>query len=119
MLYFYIFLIYMEDRFIANPEGFNIDELVKLNGSDTANGRIIICGNIMDSTSNNGCDFLEKKCFNIRNIQKCVSDNNYSLIFGPRDINKIKIVQLCKLQLNQSQQSQEKQLEIQSVGRYI
>jgi len=41
----------MADRFIANPEGFDIDELVKMETENKFNGTIRICGNIMDSNT--------------------------------------------------------------------
>ena len=76
-------------KIIANPEGFDIDQLFDI--PDITNNEIkIICGNLIDSCSESGCEFIEKKMFNIRNIVKCVTNDKYRLIYGPRDLNKIK-----------------------------
>jgi hypothetical protein len=88
-------------KIIANPEGFNINELFKIEQEKT-NEKRIICGNLIDSCSESGCEFIEKKKFNIRNIEKCINDEDYSLIFGPRDLNKIKIIPLTILNLSQN-----------------
>jgi hypothetical protein len=87
----------MEDRFIANPEGFDIDELVKFPSGDNFTGTIRICGNIIDSGTEKDTSFLDKKCFNIRNIKKCADEKRYILYFGPRDINKIKVMAMTEI----------------------
>jgi hypothetical protein len=90
----------MADRFIANPEGFDIDELIHLQGEGAFTGKIRICGNIMDSNTEKNVTFMPKKCYNIRNIEKCANntkDSKYILYFGPRDINKIKIMALTEM----------------------
>ncbi len=83
-------------KFIANPDGFDMTKLFTFNNNEQNKNdtKFVIIGNLIDSTSENGCDFLEYKIYNIRNIIKCVTDPNYYLIFGPRDLNKLKIYNL-------------------------
>ena len=73
-------------KIIANPEGFDLEQLFNI--PDIHDDDIkIICGNLIDSCSESGCEFIQKKMFNIRNIEKCVYSDKYRLIYGPRDLN--------------------------------
>jgi hypothetical protein len=82
--------------YIANPNGFDITELFR---KPITSGRAhVVVGNLMDSTSELELDdFLKTKSFNIRNIKQINNNKNFFLIFGPRDLNKIKILFFIKL----------------------
>jgi hypothetical protein len=50
-------------KIIANPEGFDLDKLFDI-PDVTTNEVKIICGNLIDSCSESGCEFIQKKMFN-------------------------------------------------------
>ncbi len=90
-------------KFIANPDGYNVKNLFQIDNKISSNydTKYIILGNLMDSTSESGIEFLDTKIYNIRNIITCISDNNYYLILGPRDLNKIKLLPLSFINLKE------------------
>ncbi len=71
------------------------------------NNKLLICGDILDSTVGKGFqqNFIRaegtvnniKKIYNIRNIAAIVKNRNIHLIFGNRDINKFKCKFLTKM----------------------
>jgi hypothetical protein len=104
--------IHMSNNIIAvsDLEGFNINKYICTGiGSCTGdctkctlvNTTLIICGDIMDSTSIDARkEIMEnEKIFNLRNIMKIVEDPKIILTLGNRDINKIKCLLLNKLEL--------------------
>jgi hypothetical protein len=61
---------------------------------------ITVLGDLFDSTNINSTTFLETKSFNLRNMQMINKKRNINLIFGNRDLNKIKCLILNKLNMN-------------------
>ena len=69
--------------------------------------KLLICGDILDSTVGGGSEFLFdkltgkineiQKIYNIRNIKAIVENQNIHLIFGNRDVNKFKCKFLTKM----------------------
>ena len=86
---------------ISDPEGYNIYDLINLDEYKKETDEIIVLGDFIDSTMsfpNFSQDiFLEKKSFNLRNIREINKNENIRLIFGNRDLNKIKCLILNKL----------------------
>lgn len=82
---------------ISDPEGFNLYSLLNPNTSKTI--PIVICGDLLDSTTTTTNDELTKlKSFNLFNIHEVIkSDSNVTLTLGNRDLNKIKCRYLCTL----------------------
>lgn len=100
---------------ISDPEGYDI--LKSIPEQPTPHPKIYICGDILDSTGNIGVTVkgskvndviltehtitdenrLKAKSHNLKNIYSCISNPNIQLIFGNRDLNKIKCKYLCEL----------------------
>jgi UDP-2,3-diacylglucosamine pyrophosphatase LpxH len=90
----------MTTYFISDPEGHDImTNGFKLGEDDS----LYILGDLTDSTVSPGVPlasldkFLELKSFNLRNIMRVVADKRIHLIFGNRDLNKIRCIALNKL----------------------
>lgn len=58
--------------------------------------KLIICGDILDSTSMIGSDDRDKK-YNLRNLIEIYNNPQYIFLLGNRDINKIKCLLLNKI----------------------
>jgi len=95
---------------ISDPEGFSIKEIYEdhikkasgdlgLLANDTSGStKLYICGDILDSTKTNLDDSkLNLKSHNLRNIKLILDNPNIILLFGNRDLNKIKTKFLCEL----------------------
>ena len=95
---------------ISDPEGFSIKEIYEdhikkasgdlgLLANDTSRStKLYICGDILDSTKTNLDDSkLNLKSHNLRNIKLILDNPNIILLFGNRDLNKIKTKFLCEL----------------------
>ncbi len=86
-------------RIISDLEGEGIP--------DVNNEKILICGDILDSTISRGVDTSKmpisgtigkfNKTYNIRNLLNVVNNANIRLILGNRDLNKLKCNPLCKM----------------------
>ena len=89
----------IDNYFISDPEGYNVDEMYDIPKKPH---NLYICGDLIDSTfaSPKFNDYLNKKSFNLRNIHKIISNDNINLILGNRDLNKIKCLQLLKMNGN-------------------
>jgi hypothetical protein len=86
----------------SDPEGFNIFNMTDFNPD--SGDSLIICGDILDSTFVSKSkddilndDILNAKSFNLSNIKNILLHDNINLVFGNRDLNKIKCKYLCKL----------------------
>jgi len=81
-------------KVISDLEGYPIDKLK--NGEE-----LIICGDITDTTfapPNIDFDIIKNnKCNNLKNIWDINNNNKISIIFGNRDINKIKCIYVNRL----------------------
>ena len=99
---------------ISDPEGLSPSHLFPLypqvlEGKE----KLIICGDILDSTAPSidfgklDSDFKTKlfklKSNNIRNILDIVVNDNISIAFGNRDLNKLKVLPLTRLEINSTQ----------------
>lgn len=98
----------MKQFLISDPEGYNIWDLINLEEYDNTLDTLTILGDLLDSTQAfpefSESEFLEKKSFNLRNMQEINKKTNVNLIFGNRDLNKIKCLVLNKLKnVEQSQ----------------
>jgi hypothetical protein len=94
----------MSKRYIANPVGYDIDTLFSYVSSSN---EYYVVGNLIDSTTIlNICDFIpiKNKSHNIKNIMKINNNNSHKLIYGPRDLNKIRILYLSRLKNTQNTQ---------------
>ena len=58
------------------------------------NEKIVVVGNIIDSINLNNNDDFFIRCYNIRNIIKCIKNDNVSIIFGSHDISLINLINL-------------------------
>lgn len=85
---------------ISDPEGYAITDVI--DKSDN-NMNIIVCGDIIDSTFVGPLPdkYLEKKSKNLKNIYDVITNQNIRLIFGNRDLNKIKCKYLLTLNENE------------------
>ena len=115
---------------ISDPEGYDILKQADFDPKDT-DKQLYICGDILDSTGDIGIkiftnqtpppkdsvlkvgdiddlhnkhnlDKLNAKSHNLKNIQTCLKHSNIHLIFGNRDLNKLKCKFLCVLENNKS-----------------
>ena len=99
---------------ISDPEGLSPSHLFPLypqvlEGKE----KLIICGDILDSTAPSidfgklDSDFKTKlfklKSNNIRTILDIVVNDNISIAFGNRDLNKLKVLPLTRLEINSTQ----------------
>ena len=84
-------------RVISDLEGFDIEMYFH----DTYN--LFVCGDIVDSTLVTTLnedfleDFLKAKSNNLKNILHCACNPNVRLLFGNRDLNKLKCKYLAEL----------------------
>jgi len=82
-------------RVISDLEGFDIENYFH----DTSN--LFVCGDILDSTLVGGTsltgNYLEAKSNNLKNILHCAANSNVRLLFGNRDLNKLKCKYLAEL----------------------
>lgn len=80
-------------RVISDLEGFDIEMYFH----DTYN--LFVCGDIVDSTlvTTLKGTFLEAKSNNLKNILHCACNPNVRLLFGNRDLNKLKCKFLAEL----------------------
>ena len=87
-----------EVRIISDPEGRDIMDMVKKSNEESYENKILILGDIIDSTN---VDLSENKLNttynNIKNLINCVTNDNIKYVFGNRDINKLKVLSLTKL----------------------
>ena len=95
---------------ISDPEGFSIENIYEKHiktadgdlkalatVSDTST-TLYICGDILDSTTPGPMTFDKKyKSHNLRNIKFILDNPNIRLLFGNRDLNKLKTKFLCEL----------------------
>jgi len=86
----------MTEFTISDPEGYDITTLI-----DTTSN-IIICGDLFDSTSTKKgipSDSIHSnlKSNNLKNIRTIINNTNIKLIFGNRDLNKVKCRYLNEL----------------------
>lgn len=87
-----------EVRVISDIEGGQLQHFVQKNDNIPYNGKVIVCGDLIDSTvSAEPIAPFERISFNIRNLIKCVTDQNILYVFGNRDLNKIKVYHLSTL----------------------
>ena len=93
--------------FISDLEGDSIykyfvdDDAFNRFISIASNNQIIITGDIFDSTTGPGMsinDVLSRKSNNIQTLELIVEHANIFLLFGNRDLNKLKCIALCKLE---------------------
>ena len=84
---------------ISDPEGFDLLKLSEFKPDSL--DILYICGDILDSTFVGKLDdnpyYLDDKSNNLKNIQTVLKNNNIKLLFGNRDLNKIKCKYLCHL----------------------
>ena len=79
---------------LSDLEGYQIPNVENNNDEE-----IYICGDLTDSTAFlNNIGVVKKKVFNLNNIKRVVQNNKIHLLLGNRDINKIKVKLLSKLQ---------------------
>jgi len=80
-------------RVISDLEGFDI-EMYFHNTYD-----LFVCGDILDSTLVTAMKgkFVELKSYNLKNILHCACNPNVRLLFGNRDLNKLKCKYLAEL----------------------
>lgn len=87
---------------ISDPEGYDI--LTQAGRFEPAgkdkDKTLYVCGDLIDSTGDISGDRIKTKSHNIRNIMNCLKNENIHLIFGNRDLNKIKCKFLCVLDGN-------------------
>ncbi len=88
----------------SDCEGFDITSVDGfINEDGSTNGNLYVLGDVVDSTSHPTRNIktdkilLEKKSFNLRNLRDIVIYKNIFLIFGNREINKLKCKWLTKL----------------------
>jgi hypothetical protein len=90
----------MTTYFISDPEGHDIMTNGFVLGEHDS---LYILGDLTDSTVSppllpgNLPNFLQLKSFNLQNIMRVVKDERTHLIFGNRDLNKIRCIALNKL----------------------
>ena len=90
---------------ISDPEGYDILAQSNFSSENDKSRNLYICGDIIDSTGHIGIDKnnivdehrLIAKSNNLKNIQTCLNYSNVHLIFGNRDLNKLKCKWLCEL----------------------
>jgi hypothetical protein len=70
---------------ISNINGRNI---IKKNEN---NEKILITGNLIDSDKLDTLEDFFKRIYNIRNIRKCIHDEQIEIIFGCNDVNLINL----------------------------
>jgi hypothetical protein len=82
-------------RVVSDLEGFDIENYFH----DTSN--LFVCGDILDSTLSRGTpltgNYLTSKSNNLKNILHCASNPHVRLLYGNRDLNKIKCKYLAEL----------------------
>jgi hypothetical protein len=81
---------------ISDPEGYDITTLF-----DGLKGTFLVNGDLIDSTSIRDIkpiEYLKLKSNNLKNIHTILTEDKYTLIFGNRDLNKIKCRFLNELQ---------------------
>jgi hypothetical protein len=85
-------------KVISDLEGYPIPD-------PRQNEEIIICGDITDTTSQgmSQVELLAKKSNNLKNIWKINNNKKISVIFGNRDLNKIKCKHVNKLKLTENE----------------
>lgn len=88
----------MKQIIISDPEGRDINKLY-INLFDEH--ELYICGDMLDSTNSLDHSNVNEKSYNLRNIQQVLKKRYIKLIFGNRDINKIKCKFLNKLRENE------------------
>lgn len=86
---------------ISDPEGYDLLTLSDYKPSDI-NNKLIISGDVLDSTFVGNIlkypDAINAKSYNLRNIKNVLCNKNIKLVFGNRDLNKIKCKFLCELE---------------------
>ena len=82
---------------ISDPEGFDLMKQGEYNPT-VKTTKLYVCGDILDSTGDISTpERLAAKSYNLNNIRNCLIHDNIHLIFGNRDLNKIKCKYLCVL----------------------
>lgn len=79
-------------KLISDPEGFSIYDASKNNNSSITNNKILVLGDLLDSTGILDNDISKKdKAYNIRNLMKVINNpEQIKVLLGNRDLNKIK-----------------------------
>ena len=88
---------------LSDLEGASIrDTIEKISEKNEIPNKIFITGDIIDSTMTNfDINVLKKnKSNNLDNISYCLFTNNLTLILGNRDLNKIKLINALKINVN-------------------
>ena len=90
---------------VSDPEGSDILSMSQYKTRTT--DKLYVCGDLFDSTfgtlvgppfpNNIIPDHIPRKSCNLKNIHSVLTDPNISLIFGNRDVNKLKCKYLCEL----------------------
>jgi hypothetical protein len=90
-----------ETRIISDIEGGEIYTFATKKGDATYNGKILVAGDLIDSTTfdNNVKNVLTS---NIHNLIHCVTNQQIQYVLGNRDLNKIKVFHLTTLKPLQS-----------------
>ena len=90
-----------EVRIISDIEGGDIDLFVNKIDGRWYNGKIIVTGDLIDSTTRDK-KLFDVLSFNIRNLIKCVTyPTKIKYVLGNRDLNKIKVFHLTTLEKQQ------------------
>jgi len=85
---------------ISDPEGYSINDMIPKN---TKYDKLIVVGDILDSTfasafNDKTLDYLKLKSNNLSNIKEVIKENSkVKLVFGNRDLNKIKCKYLLEI----------------------
>jgi hypothetical protein len=101
-------------RVISDPEGLDILQMCNKDTSEVYSGNVIVCGDILDSTLSQDLqkvlndattqekiiEILKLKSCNLKNIYTCITNKKVKLIFGNRDLNKIKCRWLTELDVS-------------------
>ena len=86
---------------ISDPEGYDIETM--FDKPKDGNFDLYICGDLTDSTFIGKFDdpklsaYINLKSNNLKNIYNVVNNDNYNLVLGNRDLNKLKCLLLCEL----------------------
>ncbi len=95
--------MYEEVTIISDPEGYDLIDQSQPSFSNKPNEILYVCGDIIDSTSYSlkKEDIIKFKSNNLKNIYNCIFNPKIKLLFGNRDLNKIKCKYLCVLKHTQ------------------
>ena len=86
---------------ISDPEGFDL--MSQSNFQSKPSNMLYVCGDILDSSQSlspatiSGDLLYKLKSNNLKNIYQCIVNPKIRLLFGNRDLNKIKCKFLCQL----------------------